>query len=114
MIESLDGQVLIVLDTKYKRLDPTQRRLGVDQGDVYQMLAYAQRLDCPRLLLLYPQTVGSHSVPILFDFVGSPVRLVVAAIDLHQPLDQIEPLLHELSAILRYAVTDQRASPRAI
>ncbi len=112
LIESPGGQALVVLDTKYKRLDPTQRRLGVDQGDVYQMLAYAQRLACPRLVLLYPQTAGQLSAPAVFDLTGSHARLVVAAVDLHRPLDQIEPLLAELGAILRRtaSVTEQRAA----
>jgi 5-methylcytosine-specific restriction enzyme subunit McrC len=50
------GKVVLVIDTKWKRLsaridDPKQ---GVSQGDVYQMMAYGQVYQCPRLLLLYP------------------------------------------------------------
>lgn len=51
-----DGEVVLVIDTKWKRLsaridDPKQ---GVGQGDVYQMMAYGQVYQCSRLLLLYP------------------------------------------------------------
>ena len=48
--------VVQVIDTKWKRIgtrieDPKH---GVSQGDIYQMLAYGQLYQCPRLTLLYP------------------------------------------------------------
>jgi 5-methylcytosine-specific restriction enzyme subunit McrC len=51
-----DGAVEQVIDTKWKRIsrrteDPKQ---GVAQADVYQMMAYGQLYQCPRLTLLYP------------------------------------------------------------
>ena len=51
-----DGVVEQVIDTKWKRIsqrteDPKQ---GVAQADVYQMMAYGQLYQCPRLILLYP------------------------------------------------------------
>ncbi len=46
----------LLLDAKYKRLDPADRKLGVSSADFYQMHAYAHRYGCPRVLLLYPQT----------------------------------------------------------
>jgi len=103
LVETRDGLPLMILDTKYKRLDPAQRRLGVDQGDIYQMLAYAQRLNCPRLVLLYPQTAGHLAAPAVFEFPGSSVRLVVGAVDLHRPLDRLDPLLLEITAVVRHA-----------
>lgn len=50
------GKVIHILDTKWKRIasridDPKQ---GVSQADVYQMMAYAQLYQAPRLTLLYP------------------------------------------------------------
>ncbi len=50
------GLVTHVIDTKWKRIssrldDPKK---GVSQGDVYQMMAYAQLYRSPRLTLLYP------------------------------------------------------------
>ena len=44
----------IVIDTKWKELNPSERTLGVDQADVYQMLAYARAYEARRLVLLYP------------------------------------------------------------
>jgi 5-methylcytosine-specific restriction enzyme subunit McrC len=54
------GTVVHVIDTKWKRIssridDPKQ---GVSQGDVYQMMAYAQLYHAPRLTLLYPHHPG--------------------------------------------------------
>jgi 5-methylcytosine-specific restriction enzyme subunit McrC len=54
----------ILIDTKYKRLDPNDTRLGVSQADFYQMYAYSQSYHSKRVVLLYPQTVD----------VGSSVR----------------------------------------
>ena len=59
----------IVLDTKWKRLTPHEPRcektLGVDQSDVYQMLAYARAYGAGRLILLYPwhKELGEHGEP---------------------------------------------------
>ena len=48
----------IIIDTKWKILKPDEPRLGVDQSDVYQMLAYAQAYKARRLVLLYPWHTG--------------------------------------------------------
>ena len=52
VIETEDGAV--VLDTKWKRLKPDEANFGVEQSDVYQMLAYGRAYDAKRLILLYP------------------------------------------------------------
>lgn len=52
-------QFPLLVDTKYKRLDEHDRKLGVSQADFYQMHAYAHRYSCSRVVLLYPQTVGA-------------------------------------------------------
>jgi len=46
----------LIIDTKYKRLDPHDRTLGIREADFYQMFAYARRYACPQVLLLYPQS----------------------------------------------------------
>lgn len=57
------GKVIAVIDTKWKRLsaDPLDRKHGVSQADVYQMMAYARLYECERLMLLYPATPGAGS-----------------------------------------------------
>jgi 5-methylcytosine-specific restriction enzyme subunit McrC len=55
------GEYPILVDTKYKRLDPNDTRLGVSQADFYQMYAYSQSYKSKRVILLYPQTVDVDS-----------------------------------------------------
>lgn len=49
-----------VIDAKWKRLDPHATQWGVDQSDVYQLVAYAMHYDCRLLELVYPE-FGSAS-----------------------------------------------------
>lgn len=56
-----------VVDAKWKRLDPHASDFGVDEADVYQLLAYAARYGCTSLELAYPQPVGTQ------DFTRPPV-----------------------------------------
>lgn len=54
------GKVVAIIDTKWKRLSPLveDRKHGVSQSDVYQMMAYGQLYDCRELVLLYPHHAG--------------------------------------------------------
>jgi 5-methylcytosine-specific restriction enzyme subunit McrC len=47
--------IALVIDTKYKRLDPDDRKLGVSSADMYQMYAYANKLNIKKVMLLYPK-----------------------------------------------------------
>jgi len=49
-----DGKILRVLDAKWKRLDPSEALWGVEQADIYQLLAYAISYRCRCLELIYP------------------------------------------------------------
>jgi 5-methylcytosine-specific restriction enzyme subunit McrC len=91
---------LLVADTKYKRLDPTQRGSGAAPEDIYQMLAYAVRLKCPFGLLLYPQT-SSTPVRAKIEIDAASLRLYVATLNLHIPLDQPGELIEELRSIIQ-------------
>lgn len=81
-----DGRTALVIDTKWKPLsDPaSDRKMGVSQADIYQMMAYAQVYDCDALVLLYPHHAGlttpfpAHHRIARAD---GPVRLTVASID---------------------------------
>ena len=52
VIETPDG--VVVLDTKWKAIDPLRQDWKVAHSDVYQMLAYADAYSAKRLVLLYP------------------------------------------------------------
>lgn len=54
LIEDAEGRIVLVLDTKYKRVDMAAAQAGVAEADAYQMFAYARRYDCSRVVLLYP------------------------------------------------------------
>lgn len=50
-----------IVDAKWKRLSPLAPNWGVDQGDIYQMLAYAIRYKCNHMELVYPGPDGTIS-----------------------------------------------------
>ena len=100
LLATRSGRTALVLDTKYKRLDGAERRLGIAEADVYQMLAYAVALDCPRTLLLYPQGAGSGPVAAHFQTLGHAHSVVAATVNLRQPLDRPAGMIQELRQIL--------------
>lgn len=51
----------LLLDAKYKRLDPAGSKYGIAEADFYQMHAYAARCRSPRVLLIYPQTADMNA-----------------------------------------------------
>ncbi len=66
--------IVRVVDAKWKRLDPRATYWGVDQADVYQLLAYAMRYRCRHLELVFPapgpNALGSGGPPV-FDIADS-------------------------------------------
>lgn len=53
-----NGCIHRVVDAKWKRLDPADLQWGVDQADVYQLLAYSVSYQCSTLELIFPQPEG--------------------------------------------------------
>lgn len=79
------GEIVGVVDTKWKRLsaDPLDRKHGVSQQDVYQLMAYARLYRCERLMLLYPAAPSQQSgVQKSFGIDGGRERLDIATIDI--------------------------------
>lgn len=76
-----------VIDTKWKRIsaridDPKQ---GVSQADVYQMMAYAQLYNAPRMTLLYPHHPGlghEAAVHARYSITGHATTLETASVDI--------------------------------
>ena len=79
-----DDEVAYIIDTKWKRISSQENDWGVKQGDVYQMMAYAQVYDCDNLMLLYPRHAelghdeGVHAV---YRIAGGGKTLRVASFD---------------------------------
>lgn len=84
------SDVVRVVDTKWKRIANRidDAKQGVSQGDVYQMMAYAQLYRCERLVLLYPQhndLVSGEGVHATHKISGSDQVLQMATIDIATP-----------------------------
>ena len=45
---------VVVMDTKWKKLDRTKQGNGIAQADLYQMYAYGKKYRASRMVLLYP------------------------------------------------------------
>jgi 5-methylcytosine-specific restriction enzyme subunit McrC len=92
-------QTLGIIDTKWKRLATTEvgAKKGVQQGDVYQMMAYSRVYWPPsyeesgpaRLMLLYPTSPGEvGGIAHDFGIHGGHERLSVARVDLAAAPDE--------------------------
>ena len=79
---------IAIVDTKWKRLSPAIEDVkhGVNQTDVYQMMAYGQLYACHDLLLIYPHHLGLGSGPFSTDYLinGSTDRLRLRSVDVAQ------------------------------
>lgn len=104
-----------IIDTKYKALDPTDRKMGISQADVYQMYAYATKTGIDRCMLLYPEVLLEQRKDLTLA-VPSPegarrdVLLMIRAIRLSYDLNRKEgwkAFRDELRAIVRPLVADQ-------
>jgi 5-methylcytosine-specific restriction enzyme subunit McrC len=92
----------LVADTKWKHLDPRQASLGVSQGDIYQVLAYAHRLETDRAVLVYPHhpALGppGRQKDFLIQGAGSrKVRVRIVTLDLARLESLPEQLLQGLT-----------------
>ncbi|NEX48823.1 McrC family protein [Pseudotabrizicola algicola] len=61
------GEVVHIIDTKWKRITARvdDRKHGVSQSDVYQMMAYGHLYRTSRLTLLYPRHQGLDGSPVV-------------------------------------------------
>jgi 5-methylcytosine-specific restriction enzyme subunit McrC len=81
-----DDEIAFVIDTKWKLIgiQPEDKKRGVSQSDVYQMMAYARLYKCRELVLLYPHHVALGVEPLLagYAMLEGNERLRVASLDL--------------------------------
>ncbi len=112
-------QIEGVIDTKYKQLDPGDRKLGVSQADLYQMYAYAAKTNAGRCMLLYPEVLLEQKRDFVLT-VRSPegadadVLLMIRAVRLSHDLNRREgweAFCSELREIVRPLIATQ--DPRA-
>jgi 5-methylcytosine-specific restriction enzyme subunit McrC len=81
-----NGQTLMVIDTKWKMIgrNPEDKKRGVSQSDVYQMMAYARLYRCRDVMLLYPHHAGLGAEPLEagYSMIEGDERLRIASVDL--------------------------------
>jgi len=81
-----DGQVTMVIDTKWKMIgqNPEDKKRGVSQSDVYQMMAYARLYECREVMLLYPHHAGLGPDALVagYGMMAGDERLRIASVDL--------------------------------
>lgn len=81
-----DGQVVMVIDTKWKQIgrNPEDKKRGVSQSDVYQMMVYARLYQCRDVMLLYPHhaELGAEALEAGYGMMGGDERLRIASVDL--------------------------------
>lgn len=86
LIKDGDGQTVQVIDTKWKMigLNPEDRKRGVSQSDVYQMMAYARLYACREVMLLYPHHagLGADALDARYGMLPGAERLHIASVDL--------------------------------
>jgi 5-methylcytosine-specific restriction endonuclease McrBC regulatory subunit McrC len=88
---------ILIADAKYKQITSFKISMGISEGDLYQMLAYATRLNCQKGLLLYPQNVMPIHQSIQFD--KTDIVLNIHTVNLRQPLNNPKPIIQELNDI---------------
>lgn len=91
-----------IIDAKWKRLGPPlDRKKGVQQADVYQLMAYARVYRCQRLVLLYPALPGEPTgIVHRFGIHGGREQLSLGKIDVSCSVDAVRKQLGSLLAEL--------------
>ena len=78
----------VVLDTKWKSLIKSDEKRGVEQSDIYQMLAYGRSYNASRIVLLYPwyqDLNAEQGIDCYWEVVGSDqLPLDIATIDVRK------------------------------
>lgn len=50
-----NGNTVAILDTKWKLLNPEDKKRGISQSDIYQLYTYAGEYNCSNIALIYPK-----------------------------------------------------------
>lgn len=83
MVVDKEQNVLLILDTKWKTLNPAESKLGIQQADMYQMTSYGYLYGVNRLALIYPMT--SNDSESFYSLMIKDMSLGVALVNLNFP-----------------------------
>lgn len=92
------SKVVAIVDTKWKALaEPFDGKGGVNQADVYQLMAYARLYRCDDLMLLYPaKSDGRAGARREFGIDGGHERLRIAQVDVSARQQEVVEALRGL------------------
>lgn len=76
-----------IADAKWKLLDDREKKMGISQGDLYQMASYAMRYGVDRLALVYPKQQWLQT-PIDLQLQGTSSMLKVVPVDVSPQNEQ--------------------------
>ena len=97
----IDNHFPLLLDTKYKILKTNDR---ISSLDFYQMYAYANRYNCPMIVMIYPQIGENPARKEEFPLQGSDKIIRLGTLDLRKDLSQIherQKLIERLKELLQ-------------
>ncbi|MEZ5308281.1 MAG: hypothetical protein R2684_14140 [Pyrinomonadaceae bacterium] len=110
VFRGIGDEIPFIVDTKYKVLDSEDTKFGVSQADMYQMHAYSERYECPRILLLYPEGFSGAKKPReRFGILGTGNRVSLATVNLNRRLslgEEQEALIEELREIFAFSADE--------
>ncbi len=92
----------IIIDTKWKQLRPGDSNLGVDQSDIYQLLAYANAYRAQRVILLYPWHSNLASEPGIYrqwHSGGIATPFDIATVDVSLATSEVRQTLRKILGI---------------
>jgi len=102
------NDIKLIIDTKYKPLDPKRDDLGISHQDVYQIYAYCKGSGAKQALLLYPDNladVDENKLKTPFKLgKDRDIELFVGIVPLHYDLtdkDKFNAFVDEIKEILK-------------
>ena len=89
-------RVAFILDAKWKRIETRGEdpKHGIDQGDMYQLYAYAKAYECDVVALVYPRTQVFKS-PLHYRFFDD-LRLICLPFDVQDPKGSVRTSIQTL------------------
>lgn len=82
------GEVVRIVDAKYKLVPEDEDKLIISQADIYQMLAYSVRYKCNNICLVYPKALtdaqGDYIREIMIENYDQKVMIRVLKVDLEE------------------------------
>ena len=95
------ARVAFILDAKWKEIDALSEdpKHGINQGDLYQLYAYAKGNGCDTVALVYPRT-QTFTSELRYRLLGD-VTLLCLPFDVEKPKESVELSKQRLEAVAR-------------